>query len=353
MAGIARVLAVVCLVVLAGCLGGALPDELAGYAGDPDNPYPSDELTVTIDANGSDRAFDPLVREALSYWERNDGRYLDFGVNFTLAPNATDPDLRVRFQRSLDHCGEVETAAGCAPRITRPSQAAGTVDVRVLADLSNESTIQVLEHELGHTLGLDHGDEPTQLMHSRASLTMLPEPNASERALPWADATLSVFADLDAVPADERAAVRKQIDHALAYYDRGAAGTVPENVSFERVSTFENADVVISFQNDPPCGDGSESCGSVYGTDPDGDGALERYTRVDIALADIDTDAIGWHVARHLALGFGVESGDGTAYPPALRASTSDEQRRSDWWNRSRARVTGLTGSGPDATRVA
>ncbi|WP_337958924.1 matrixin family metalloprotease [Halococcus sp. PRR34] len=332
MAGIARALAVVCLVVLAGCAGGALPDELAGYAGDPDNPYPDDELTVAVDPGETDRPFDPLVHEALSYWERNDDRYLDFGVNFTLAPNATDPDLRVTFQRSLDRCGEVETAAGCAPRITSPPQAADTVDVRILDDLSNESTTQVLKHELGHTLGLDHSDEPTQLMRSRASLTMLPEPNASERVLPWADSTLAVFADLDAVPADERAAVREQIDHALDYYDHGAAGRVPDNVSFERVSSFENADVVIYFQDGPPCGDGSGSCGSVYGTDPDGDGAIERYTRVDVALSDVDTDATGWHVARHLALGFGFEPGDGAAYPPALRKSTSDEERRSDWW---------------------
>lgn len=332
MAGIARALAVVCLIVLAGCAGGALPDELAGYAGDPDNPYPDDELTVAVDSGETDRTFDPLVHEALSYWERNDDRYLDFGVNFTLAPNATDPDLRVTFQRSLDRCGEVETAAGCAPRITSPPQAADTVDVRILDDLSNESTVQVLKHELGHTLGLDHSDEPTQLMRSRASLTMLPEPNASERALPWADSTLAVFADLDAIPADERAAVREQIDHALDYYDRGAAGRIPDNVSFERVSSFENADVVIYFQDGPPCGDGSGSCGSVYGTDPDGDGAIERYTRVDVALSDVDTDATGWHVARHLALGFGFEPGDGAAYPPALRKSTSDEERRSDWW---------------------
>ena len=339
MAGIARTLVVVYLVVLVGAVavgwvggGGALPDELAGYTGDPDNPYPDDELTVAIDPGETDRAIDPLVREALSYWEEHDDRYLDFRVNFTLAPNATDPDLRVAFRSALTRCGEVETAAGCAPRITRPPQAAGTVDVRVLDDLSNESTVRVLEHELGHALGLSHDDPPTRLMRAHAVLTSLPEPNASARTLPWDDPTLTVFADLDAVPADERDAIDEQLRHALAYYDRGADGLAPENVTFRRVDSFENADVVVHFPDDPPCGADARSCGSVYGVDPDGDSALERYTRVDISLSGVDTNATAWHVARRLALGFGADAGNESAYPPALRAATSDEKRRSDWW---------------------
>ncbi|WP_049903664.1 matrixin [Halococcus agarilyticus] len=332
MAGIARALAVACLVVLAGCVGGGLPDELAGYTGDPDNPYPDDELTVALDPGDADRAFDPLVREALTYWEQNDDRYLDFTVNFTLVPNATDPDLRVTFQSSLERCGEVETAAGCAPRVTRPPQTANTVDVRVLDDLSNESTVRVLEHELGHTLGLSHDDPPTRLMRAHAVLTSLPEPNASERTLPWDDPTLTVFADLDAVPADERDAVDEQLRRALSYYDRGADGLAPTNLSFLRVDSFENADVVIHFPADPPCEADARSCGSVYGVDPDGDSALERYTRVDISLTGVDTDAAAWHVARRLALGFGAENGNESAYPPVLRASTDGEERRGDWW---------------------
>jgi hypothetical protein len=332
MAGTVRALAVACLVVLAGCAGGAVPDELAGYTGDPDNPYPDDELIVAVDPGGADRALGPLVREALSYWEANDDRYLDFTVEFTLAPNATDPDLRVAFQPSLERCSEVETAAGCAPRVTRPPQAAGTVDVRVLDDLSNESTVRVLEHELGHALGLGHDDPPTRLMRAHAVLTPLPEPNASERTLPWDDPTLSVFVDLDAVPADERGAVDEQLRHALAYYDRGADGLAPTNLSFRRVDSFENADVVISFPDEPPCGADARSCGSVYGVDSDADAALERYTRVDITLTGVDTDATAWHVARRLALGFGAEAGNESAYPPVLRASTDREERRSDWW---------------------
>ena len=131
--------------------------------------------------------------------------------------------------------------------------------------------------------------------------------------------------------ASASAADHEQIDHALDYYDRGADGTVPENVSFRHVERPERADIVVRFSDDSPCGFGSGSCGSVSGTDPDGDGALERYTHLEITLTDLDSDVVGWHVARWLALGFGIE--DESEYPPVLREETSHEDRRSDWWN--------------------
>ncbi|HET7323840.1 MAG TPA: matrixin [Halococcus sp.] len=325
MAGTARALVVVFFVVSAGCIGlsgHSLPDELAGLTGDSDNPYPDDELVVAVDSNHSDRAFDPLVREALAYWEHHDKRYLNYSVNFTLAQNTTNPDLRVAFVPEIERCGSVSEAAGCAPRVTAP--VSDTIVIQSLDDLSAESTVRVLEHEFGHALGLSHDGAPHDLMRAHAILTTLPRPNATERALAWDDHTLSVFIGSDASSAD-----REQIRHALAYYDRGAAGTVPKNVSFRLTDDSEHADIVVRFPANSPCGFGPGSCGSISGTDPDGDGALERYTRLKITLTGLDSDVVGWHVARWLALGFGIENE--SDYPPVLR-KTSDENRRNEWW---------------------
>ena len=333
MAGTVRALVVVLLVVSAGCVGlsgRSLPDELAGYAGDPDNPYHGDELVVAVGTENTSREFGPVLEEALEYWERNDERYLDYSVNFTVAPDASDPDLRVVFSPTLARCGEVTNAAGCAPQVTNPAQTAETVEIQVLANLSDESTARVVEHELGHALGLGHDDEPRNLMHAHAVLTTLPTPNATDRRFAWSDPTLAVFLDTDDLSPTERAAVREQVGHALDYYDRGAAGSVPTNVSFELTENPQQADVVIRFPETSPCGLGPGSCGSVLGADSDGDGALERYSHVEISLTDLDTDAVGWHVARWLALGFGIETE--SEYPPPLREETSYEERREEWW---------------------
>jgi hypothetical protein len=329
MAGTARALVAVLFVIsAAGCVGlseRSLSDQLAGYAGDPANPYHGKNLTVAINTTHTERAFAPLVREAFAYWEAHDERYLNYSVNFTLVSNASDPDFRVSFVSAIEHCGGVENAAGCAPQITNPAQAAGTVDIRSLDNLSDESTVRVLEHEFGHALGLGHSDAPQDLMATHATLTTLPTQDASQRDFAWDDPTLSVF-----VADDASAAEREQIDHALDYYDRGAAGTVPENVSFRYVENPERADIIVRFSETSPCGSGPGSCGSVVGTDPDGDGALERYTRLEITLTHLDSEVVGWHVARWLGLGFGIQSE--SEYPPPLREDTSYEERGSDWW---------------------
>jgi hypothetical protein len=328
MAGTARALVVVCLIVSAGCVGlsgESLSDQLAGYTGDPDNPYPDANLTVTINATHTERAFAPLVRQTFAYWETHDERYLNYTVNFTLAPNATDPDLRVSFVPAIERCGEAENAAGCSPQVTNPAQAAGTVGIRVLDNLSARSTVRVLEHEFGHALGLGHGDAPQSLMRTHTTLTTLPQPDATERQFAWDDPTLTVFVEDDASAADH-----EQIDHALDYYDRGAAGTVPKTISFRYVENPAQADIVVRFSEHSSCGFDTGSCGSVFGTDADGDGALEQYSRLEITLSDLDSDAVGWHVARWLGLGFGFE--DESEYPPVLRDDTSQAERRSDWW---------------------
>lgn len=332
MVGPGRVFVVLLLVVSTGCVGlsgQSLSERVSQYTGDPDNPYRDDELVVAVDTDESERTFTPHVRDALDFWERNDERYLNYSVNFTLASNATDPDVRVTFRPELDRCGRVKKAAGCAPQITHPAQTADTVDVQLLDNLSTNSTVRVLEHEFGHALGLGHNDAPRGLMRTHSVLTTLPATNATDRAFAWNDATLSVFVDTENAPGAP-GAVREQVTQAIGYYDRGAEGSVPKNVSFEFVDDPRTADVVVRFADSARCGFGSGSCGSVSGVDPDGDGALERYTRVDILLTDLDTDAVGWHVARWLALGFGIE--EESAYPQVLREKTSYEDRRSEWW---------------------
>lgn len=329
----ARTIVVLVLVVSAGCIG-SLPRSVdewtpgTGWDGDPDNPWRESELVVAVE-NDRERNVLPLVREALSYWETNSERYAGYPIEYTIDPDAETPDLIVSFVDRVGECGPEEHTAGCAPVLTSAGQVQRPVRVTVRHGFSEESTVRVLSHELGHTLGLTHDDEPQDIMRATSNLTTLPQPDATERALPWDSPELSVFVDLSNVPADERDATRAQIDNTLEYFDRGAAGTVPENVTFADADDRATADVVIAFDratNESERG----SRGSLQGRDPDGDGALETYTRLDIRLVGLDTDAVAWHVGRWMGRGFGFD--EESDYPKPLRSNVSYEDRRSRWW---------------------
>jgi len=330
----ARPLVAALLVVLAGC--SAAPSPPAPATADPTdtpsaNHWGEPTLTVAVEAGPSDdRDYAALVGRAGDYWAANAETYAGFPIDFEVRPDADDPDLVVRFVPEVTGCEAVEHVAGCAPYLTRPGQVDRPETVAVLTGLSANSTAHVVKHELGHVLGLGHGDEPADVMAPRQRLTTLPSTNATDRTLPWRDPELRVYVDLAAVDAADRAAVDEQVGHALDYYDRGADGTVPDNVTFVRTENRSAADVVVTFPAESPCGADGGSCGSRWGVDPDDDGAPEWFTSLNVTVTDVPPDAVGWHVAYWLGYGLGfTERGD---WPAVLRDADA-ETRRSDWWN--------------------
>jgi hypothetical protein len=345
----ARTLVIVCLLVLAGCTtpfepsaatgtdtagptagGGATPSatptERVGTAAPSANPWGDEPIVVAVrDAGERDGGVESVVREATRFWEENDDAYLGFQVRYEVRPDARNPDLVVAVTDQLPECQGVSDAVGCAPRLTDARMVDRPETVWVKAGLSDRSTTLVTKHELGHTLGLDHGDAPRSVMQARSVIYTEPQPNATERAFPWADGDFTVR--VDAENASNPDVVDRQVGHTLSYYEADAPG-MPDDLSFSRTGASD-AEIRVRFGEAENCRASSGSCVSTYGTDPDGDGAIETYTRVEITLVGLDADAVGWHVGYWLAHAFGAEA-DGEKPPPFRDAGY--RERRSAWW---------------------
>lgn len=299
------------------------PDRASGPS-----PWGEEVLTVAVD-NRADpsRNVTGAVADALDYWAAN-GEYGDYPAEFRLRPDATDPDVVVRYAESID-CEDHDDAIGCAPLLSGDGRVDRPVTVQVRHDPAHNrrQVRNTAVHELGHVLGITHCEEPHWVMASACREPIPDAPDADERDLAWRGSTIAVYLDLANVSADERDATRDQVDHALDYFASGDAEGFPADVTFVRTDDRFEADVAVAFAGSLPCQGDAVVCTRHRGRDFDGDGRLEYHTGGTVLIdADADVDARGWYagwaLAKLLAPG---------QVPPVFE-DASYRERRSEWW---------------------
>ncbi|XVH31281.1 hypothetical protein ACNS7O_12925 [Haloferacaceae archaeon DSL9] len=167
-----RATAVASSMMLSGCAARAeyvashVEDGPVGRAWGSQTPWGTDPVGVGVTQDvPARRGFVGLVQRALDYWEGHSERYAGYPVTYRLRPNATDSAIDVTLVDGIDVCGETDhdgTIVGCAPLVRGRPPAPTTV--RIADGYDDERTLGTIKHELGHTLGLTHDDEPRHIM---------------------------------------------------------------------------------------------------------------------------------------------------------------------------------------------
>jgi len=190
------------LAVGAGCVG-------APRLGDdtPSHPLAGGTTRVTVrNRSTTDHDVERNAWEALTFWEANDYEFLEFEFAFELVES--DPDLVVSYEDTPAGCRDVdgysELVMGCAPLVRADTEPQTPIPITVVAGNRPYGEIKITaQHEVGHTLGLGHDDEPRRVMS-----------NQPEDRIPLYDTRVAIW--------DQVVAAQTESAEAIDRFDAGS-----------------------------------------------------------------------------------------------------------------------------------
>lgn len=294
------------------------PIETEAYTRPPDNPWEADPITVAIYRNdASDRNFEPLLRQALDFWENeSEAGRVGYELNFTIVNDSAEADIIVGFVGEIPQCGDTdEQIAGCADSIRWGEDAPTPTVVQTAVGYNDSATVTVLKHEFGHTLGYSHSEADIyDFMVESQLLGRLDQPDVDDRAFNWEQDTLYVYANYSEDSTRHREGeyerdIQQVVDTYNDYHN------MPEGVRLKVTQNASKADITIHFRDSLE--DADKYTAYYTYVDLDYDGEPNYYTSYAIYIGDVDSqyveEAVGYYV------GYSVYANETTDLPQEYR----------------------------------
>jgi hypothetical protein len=218
--------------------------------------HPFADRTVPVQIQTVQQEFDRLERllkAALSFWNETQ-ETLPYSTTLTYDPETDTPDVLVSEVPTIAECG-VHTGddiTGCAPILQSGDQSELPASLEVNPQPPGEDWHyrRVIEHELGHLLGLTHDDEPARVMHAswqqrypqyerRRHVFELRQ----ERGESYNQGVQYVSEGFDAAEADEFGAAGEQFQQARGAYRDAQETIATARAVADELEPFEPADL--------------------------------------------------------------------------------------------------------------
>jgi hypothetical protein len=295
-----------------------------------DNPWNVATIRVEIE-NQNDRNYEPAVRDAIDYWEEHAAQHTEWhDVAFEIVPQSAESDVTIRFGTIERRDAVGNETVGCAPY---PGSDGFQTDpvVEISTGYTNRSTVTILKHEVGHTLGVEHTQQPA-FMTPEIELATLPQRDAVDKPNPWEQDTLRVYVDDSDVPEPVKPTVATQISHVFRYYNAGGEGATPDDVELVRTDTRRDADIVVEAVRNGDIDERRYADGIYYGVNLDEDQPIERVENGTVHVAyDVEgeTGYIGYATGYWIGVFLTLED------EPAPPWADDGITYRDEWWERA------------------